>query len=180
MIFKHSSRKFTKSIFKFIENSEVLINDNHFEELYRIANLENIDIRELTQLLYEGGLNPLEHMSYVPENFIYSTPELIEVIIPEGVEEIHESAFYDCINIKSVTLPSTVHKIMDWALADCDSLKEITIEGKLDSLAPLGIYQLPSLEKVYSIADNADILLDKVSELKPHTSGLVQARLMSV
>ncbi len=52
-----------------------------------------------------------------------------EVIIPEGVTEINDLAFYDCMSLTSVIIPKSVTKIDFYAFLDCAFLKEIHYDG---------------------------------------------------
>lgn len=158
MIFTKINKKFSSQLFEFIQKYESLINENDFQQLYQRSQIENIDTRELTLLLYAGGLDPLETMIRIPENFCYSTPELVEIRIPEGIITIDESAFYDCNNITEITLPKSVTAIYNWAIAGMDKLEEIRIEGKLTHLEPLAFHQLPSLAWIRTVPENIELL----------------------
>lgn len=48
-------------------------------------------------------------------------------MIPEGVEEIPERAFYRCHSLKSIQLPSTLRKIGKEAFAFCIQLEDILL-----------------------------------------------------
>jgi hypothetical protein len=52
---------------------------------------------------------------------------LTEVIIPEGLEIIGNSAFADCNEITSIQLPASVNSIEDWGFYGCSSLTSINI-----------------------------------------------------
>lgn len=56
------------------------------------------------------------------------------IVIPEGVEEIGEGAFRNCVNIESVTLPSTLKKIGKQAFSGCTNLKSINLVEGLTEL----------------------------------------------
>lgn len=181
MKFKGSmSLKLDKGTIKFVNEFGDLIDSNNFTELYKEALKLGVNLNELGRMFYDAGIDPLEHMTEVPAQFFADNHALTEIIIPEGITKLCDSAFYDCINVKEIIVPKSVKHIDEWALAGLDNVKEITIEGKLESLHPFGIYELSSLERIYSIPENKEILTMNVSELKPHTSGLVQARFMEI
>ena len=50
-----------------------------------------------------------------------------EVIIPEGVRRIENSAFNNCDSITGVTFPSSVREIGNSAFYGCSGLKSVTI-----------------------------------------------------
>lgn len=56
------------------------------------------------------------------------------VVIPEGVEEIGEGAFRNCVNVENVTLPSTLKKIGKQAFSGCTNLKSINLVEGLTEL----------------------------------------------
>ena len=59
---------------------------------------------------------------------LYSQKELpSEIVIPEGITEIGEGVFKDCVQLEKVTLPSTLKVIGVGAFKDCTNLKEINI-----------------------------------------------------
>ncbi len=58
---------------------------------------------------------------------LYNCQFIESIVIPEGVTNIGEEAFYLCKNLKKVTLPSTLEYIRDWAFANCESLESIRI-----------------------------------------------------
>ena len=57
-----------------------------------------------------------------------------EVTIPEGVQSIGNSAFYDCNSLTSLTLPSSLQSIGDWAFGWCSSLTSLTLPSSLQSI----------------------------------------------
>ena len=59
-------------------------------------------------------------------------PVLEELVIPEGVTELSNSAFIDDTGLKRITLPSTLEQIWDHAFQRCESLEEIVIPEKVD------------------------------------------------
>lgn len=56
------------------------------------------------------------------------------VVIPDGVEIIGDSAFYNRSDIVSVQIPDSVHTIEWGAFADCTSLTDITIPNSVTSI----------------------------------------------
>ena len=55
---------------------------------------------------------------------------MTSVTIPEGVTNIGDVAFLDCVGLKSVTIPSSVKKIEEHAFGRCGELTEVTMLGE--------------------------------------------------
>ena len=65
--------------------------------------------------------NPLKYAKS-----LYLNGELItDLVIPEGVREIGDSAFEDYAALKSVTIPAGVYRIGEMAFMDCESLTKV-------------------------------------------------------
>lgn len=57
------------------------------------------------------------------------------VVIPEGVTDILDNAFYDCAALKTVTVPASVRVIWNCAFCGCTSLESIYFEGDAPEFA---------------------------------------------
>lgn len=53
--------------------------------------------------------------------------EAVDVMIPDGVTEIGERAFYCCKSLKSVVIPDSVQLIEFLAFANCIALESVVI-----------------------------------------------------
>ena len=139
----------------FIEQYINLITENKFEDLYRIALREYIVIEDLTNSLFQADIDPLEYMSYIPQNFFckstksiegfiipnnivdirerafYET-DLTEIVIPEGVQSIYTYAFARCKNLLFVTLPHSIEFIDRMVFKGCESLAEVRYNGTIE------------------------------------------------
>ena len=122
--------------FKNPENIK-LLNDGDFLTLYREFHhqLSYLDIRELTSFLYLSGINVLDYVDKVPDNFIYGAlvedkyPFLTEDFhIREGIKEIGFQSFKHCRFIKRIWLPSTLTHIQENSL-NSSQLREIYYNG---------------------------------------------------
>ena len=139
----------------FIEQYISLITENKFEDLYRIALRESVVIEDLTNSLLQADINPLEHMSYVPQEFFYKSTksidgfiipnnivdirerafyetDLTEIIIPEGVQSIYTLAFARCKDLLFVTIPHSIDFIDRAVFTGCESLAEVRYNGTLE------------------------------------------------
>ena len=50
-----------------------------------------------------------------------------DVVIPDGVTNIDDNAFYDCYYLISVEIPASVVRIGDWVFSECMLLSKVTI-----------------------------------------------------
>jgi hypothetical protein len=139
----------------FIEQYINLITENKFEDLYRIALRESVVIEDLTNSLLKADIYPLEHMSYVPQEFFYKSTksidgfiiphnivdirersfyetDLTEITIPEGVQSIYTLAFARCKNLLFVTIPHSIEFIDRAVFTGCESLVEIRYNGTIE------------------------------------------------
>ena len=139
----------------FIEQYINLITENKFEDLYRIALREHIVIEDLTNSLLQADINPLEHMSYIPQDFLHRSvrsvdgfiipnniedirerafyeTDLTEILVPEGVKGIYTRAFARCKQLLFVTIPHSVEFIDSVVFGGCESLAEVRYNGTIE------------------------------------------------
>lgn len=105
---------------KFIEDNINYIEDNNYDiktGLYFQAYLSNIRGGELTKLLDDVGINPLDYLDYVPWQF-WAYSKCTSVEVPEGINTIGTDAFY-MSDIKTVMLPSTITMLGEASFRNC-------------------------------------------------------------
>ena len=61
----------------------------------------------------------------------------IEVIIPNTIEYIGDSAFRDCDKLKSITIPDSVKSIGVGAFYECDALTTVKLSANLKVVEPI-------------------------------------------
>ena len=59
----------------------------------------------------------------------FSISQASEIILPDGVEELREMAFYNCKELKKITLPASVKLIGDRAFDGCGALETVEFLG---------------------------------------------------
>ena len=110
-----------------------LIDENNFEELYRLG--PNVigrcrDMGHVTEYLLKAGINPLEYLFSLPEFYLADT--FIEnFIVPQKITEIGEFAFFRCSKLNSITIPDSVNSIGQFAFAECSNLTIIKFPENL-------------------------------------------------
>ena len=92
-------------------------------------------------ITYKGNTYVPFEVLYIPDgvtyidDYKYQYYTIKEVVIPEGVTEIGERAFYYCKNLEKITLPSTLESIDYGAFEYCSKLSNVTLP---DGLLKLG------------------------------------------
>ena len=142
---------------EFVEKNIHLIEENRFKELYIIAEVDpDLEVYDLTTLLYAAEIDPLQYLDYIPSGFMSGTfdkePEVIdlsylprikhiegeafaynldlkEIILPPNLETIASAAFLTS-GLKKIVIPKSVKAIGGAAFMDCKYLSEVVIEGK--------------------------------------------------
>ena len=80
--------------------------------------------------------------------FTFYRSAITEAIIPEGVEAVGDSAFFECFSLEKVVIPSSCRKVGANAFKGCSSLKELIIEEGVEALSDYSFNGCASLKKV--------------------------------
>ncbi len=112
----------------------------------------------------EAYSNPL----YSAKKLYLNGSLITELIIPEGVTEISDYAFWGFSSITSVTIPSTVTSIGTSAFYGCTGLESVTIGNSVESI---GIYAFSGCTNITSITFENPNDLWYVSASNTATSG---------
>ena len=78
------------------------------------------------------------------------------VTIPQSMNAIGSSAFYDCTSLESITIGDSVTSIGGSAFSGCTSLESITIPDSVTSIGSSAFYSCTSLKTVYWNAKNCE------------------------
>ncbi len=114
-----------------IPNSVTFIGDNAFNGCTGLKEVHISDIAAWCGIDFgSGSANPL----YYAKN-LYLNGELVtKLVIPDGVKEIKNYAFYYCTGLTSVTIGNSVTSIGDMAFYNCSGLNSITIPNSVKSI----------------------------------------------
>ena len=130
-----------------LEEESVIIKENDF--VFKAYN------GEYTLLDYVGNENYLMLPNNINGNgygincyAFYARNNLVNVIIPEGVTNIGNSAFKYCKNLTSVIIPSTVKGIEYGAFFSCSRLKNVIIFEGTANIGDYAFYGCQSLKSI--------------------------------
>ena len=155
------------------DNSDLLIN----KDIQTLYDKLPADMHpNLTEFLYNAKINPLNYnLWYIPERFAFSLninnassfPN--ELIIPEGIERIDNSAFNICYPLQSVIIPDSTIVIKMKAFSNCPNLEKVKIGKGLIYLNYLAFYNCKNLKKINlpkSLKYIESMVFDKCINLK--------------
>ena len=119
------------------------------EDAFYCRNISRVNITEIASWLEIEFENNYSDPLYYGKGTakLYLNGELLEdLVIPDGVENIRDYAFYNCDSIKSVTISNTVKHIGEEAFS-CPNLTSVTIP---DSVKSIGEYAFacPNISRV--------------------------------
>ena len=71
-----------------------------------------------------------------------------ELILPTGITEINQGAFYDCRKLTGITIPESVTAIGEYAFYNCESLLHIGIPKAVTTIQSCTFYGCKSLTEI--------------------------------
>ena len=89
--------------------------------------------------------NPLYYAKHIYSD---ENTEITNLIIPNSVTSIGESAFQGCSSLTSVTIPNSVTSIGYWAFSECSGLTSVTIPNSVTSISDGVFYNCSGLTSV--------------------------------
>lgn len=140
------------------------------EGLSRLQKIKEIilpeNITSLAEMLFfEAKVEKVTFLGEVKEipraTFRYCN-QLREIILPEGLETIHDYAFYHCERLTNLSLPDSVISIGDFSFAYCYAITSFPISlslehigyGALDELTHLSSFQIDEKQRHFSVYDD--------------------------
>ena len=112
------------------------INNNEFDNLYENFQMES---NILTSYLLKAGIDPLQTLGWVPENYARDLLSVTEAHINDDVTFVGNNAFFKCNSLKSVYLPASIETISSFAFAFCFNLKEVHYDGTIEELKQVNL-----------------------------------------
>ncbi len=137
-----------------IPSSVTGIGASAFNGCYSLADVYITDWDAWFDITFSNYLTDRTVDPLIYAHNLYINGELAEeLIIPEGVEEIRNYAFYSLECIQSVIIPSSVTTIGNYAFCYCTSLKNIDIPDSVTTIGEYAFYRCTALESV-NISDS--------------------------
>lgn len=102
----------------------------------------------------------------------YIGGELVEnLVIPNGISQIRNGAFYGCLSLKSVTIPDSVTTIGHSAFENCTNLVRITIPDTVTSIYREAFYHTGYYNNIENWDNNVLYIDNHLIEAKAPFSG---------
>lgn len=137
---------------EFIEKNVDNINNSRFDILYdnalfTLSGSSTNAVKQLTEVLFKAGINPLLNMKEVPDYFLFLS-EVKELEVPDNIEGIGASAFCGCKNLTKISLPKSLKYIDNNAFALCPQLRVINLPNTLEVIGQYAFQGCSSLKSL--------------------------------
>ena len=121
------------------------IGDRAFNDCSKLTEVHISDIEAWCRISFTNYFsNPVSYAGKLYLNDALVT----DVVIPEGVTEIGNEAFYNCQDLKSIIIPEGVTSIGSNAFYNCSKLAEVTIPSGVTKISGYAFYGCSSLSCV--------------------------------
>ena len=127
----------------YAETLEFTLNDTR--DSYSLSGLGSCD---RTVLRVPETYNNLPVTAVAARAFYGKGQRFREVVLPETITKIGESALRECRDLTSINIPQTVTEIGEYAFADCEALKSINIPENVTVIEECVFSQCLALESV--------------------------------
>ena len=120
----------SKELQEFIEKNIGLIEANNYDVktgLYNEAFKAHIEPGELTDALLTAGIDPLEHLDYIPWRYLAYNKQFKEFHIPDNITSIGTGAFF-ASSIKTLYIPRSV-KVFGEECFSSSNIETILFDG---------------------------------------------------
>ena len=134
-----------------IPNSVTSIVGDAFDGCDGLTSVHISDIAAWCNIDFEVGYfsNPLNSAHHLYLN----GEEVKDLVIPNSVTSIEQSAFYGCSGLTSVTIPNSVTSIRYRTFYGCSGLTSVTIPNSVTSIGNQAFSDCPELLNVYCYAE---------------------------
>jgi hypothetical protein len=113
-------------------------------------NDSNFEINDgvLESYCYDGEVVIPDGVTAIGDSAFWDCKSMEKVIIPYGVTTIGEAAFENCTNLRSVEIPASVTEIGDRAFSCCKKLWSISIPNGVTSIGAYAFSECASLGSI--------------------------------
>ena len=133
-----------------IPNSVTSIGSSAFRDCTGLTEVNISDLSAWCKIDFSSfDANPL----YYAEKFKLNGSEIKDLVIPNDVTEIKNSAFYGCKGLTSITIPNSVTSIGSSAFRDCTGLTSVTIPNSVTSIGSSAFYGCSNLKTVINFSN---------------------------
>ena len=96
--------------------------------LYNLP-IGTINVTNLTNWcnIFENSGSSMYNLAYRAEAILFKGEPIVDLVIPEGVENIQTYAFYQCTSIKSVFIPNSVKTVGQNAFLGCTGIESLNV-----------------------------------------------------
>ena len=119
-----------------------------------------------------GNLTGETYLTYADGRF-GAVP--VTVMLPEGVEIIHDNAFAFCAGLTEIELPDSVTSIGAHAFYDCVRLQSLTLGENVESVGEQALFNCKSLE-VLTVSNPETVLSEEAYGLCYNWERAIEAR----
>ena len=130
--------KFSYEVKTFLSVHSNLLKSGDIKALYNkiiegyVTENYNYLISEVSTILINSGINPLDYLDNVPENFLFNS-DVTSIKIPSNITKINMHSF-TYSNIEDVKIPNSVTYMGVNAFQECNHLKSITFSNALKEI----------------------------------------------
>lgn len=168
MKFSYGTKKFLSVYSNLLKSGDIKSLYNKIIEGYVTENY-NYLISEVSTIFINSGINPLDYLDNVPENFLFDS-DVTSIKIPSNITEISMHSFAYS-NVESIKIPNSVTYMGINAFQECKKLKSITFSNALKAIPKNTCLDCTSLsyvkipEGVEKIMQGAFFGCDKLSNV---------------
>ena len=96
--------------------------------LYNLP-IGTINVTNLTNWcnIFENSGSSIYNLAYRAEAILFNGEPMVDLVIPEGIENIQTYAFYQCTSIKSVFIPNSVKTVGQNAFLGCTGIESLNV-----------------------------------------------------
>lgn len=142
-----------------VKEPEIIIENNILKNYQGTSTevLVNKDVKVIGVRAFEGKAK-ITKISFAEDSQIQAIAyeafngcaELVDIILPNGLQTIGGGAFKDCTSLETIIIPEGVTEIEPYAFSGCRNLKSISLPSTLEKLGENVFFECSSLTTITS------------------------------